>query len=313
MLLSLLMLLAGMALLVVAGDYLVKGAVGLAENLGISSLIIGLTVVAFGTSAPELFVSVQAALTGSPGIAIGNIVGSNIANVLLVLGVPALIAPIDPRQKGLRRNLTAMLVITLVVMLLVSNGFLGRLEGMLLFMVLGGYIIWQIYEARTGMIVAAGDFHDEIGEAPHKPGRIAVYLIAGLVGLPIAAQLTVTGAVGIAERFGISDAVIGLTVVAIGTSLPELATTVMAAWRRSAAVAIGNVVGSNIFNIAGILGVTALIAPLQVDQRIISIDMWVMLVTSALIAVLGYARITAGKWLGLAMLAGFIAYLATFF
>jgi cation:H+ antiporter len=313
MLLSVLMLLAGVVLLVLAGDYLVKGAVGLAENMGISPLIIGLTVVAFGTSAPELFVSVQAALTGSPGIAVGNVVGSNIANVLLVLGLPAFIAPIDPRQPGLRRNLTAMLIATVAAMLLIANGLVGRMEGLVLFLGLCGYVGWQVYEARTGVVAPAGDIHDEIGEAPRDARRIAGYLIAGLIGLPIAAQLTVSGAVSIAERFGISDAVIGLTVVAVGTSLPELATTLVAAWRRSAAVALGNVVGSNIFNIAGILGLAAMITPLQVDPRIVSIDMWVMLAAAALVAVLGYARIVAGMGWGIVLVAGFIAYMATFF
>lgn len=313
MLLNLVLLIAGMALLVVAGNALVKGAVGLAENLGISPLVIGLTVVAFGTSAPELFVSVQAALGGSPGIAVGNVVGSNIANVLLVLGLPALIAPIDPNQPGLRRNLTAMLAVTLVALWLLSNGHIGRLEGLLMFAGLCAFIGWQVHTARTGAVVpASGDIHDEVGDVPHETRAIALYLAAGLVGLPIAAQLTVSGAVGIAERFGVSDAVIGLTVVAIGTSLPELATTLLAALKRSGAVAIGNVVGSNIFNIAGILGLTALIAPVPVDPRIVSIDMWVMLAVTVLVAGLGYARIAAGKAIGIAMLVAFVAYLWSF-
>lgn len=312
MLIDLLLLLTGMVLLVLAGNALIKGAVGLAENLGISPLVIGLTVVAFGTSAPELFVSVQAALGGAPGIAVGNVVGSNIANVLLVLGLPALIAPIDPNQPGLRRNLTAMLAITAVALWLLSNGHIGRLEGLLMFAALCAFIAWQVHTARAGAPAAAGDIHDEVGEVPHGSGAIAGYLAAGLVGLPLAAHLTVSGAVGIAERFGVSDAVIGLTVVAIGTSLPELATTLVAAIKRSGAVAIGNVVGSNIFNIAGILGLTTLIAPVQVDPRIVSIDMWVMLATTVLVAALGYARIAAGKALGIAMLAAFVAYLWSF-
>lgn len=310
---NLLLLLAGMVLLVLAGNALVKGAVGLAENLGISPLVIGLTVVAFGTSAPELFVSVQAALGGAPGIAVGNVVGSNIANVLLVLGLPALIAPIDPNQPGLRRNLTAMLAITVIALWLLSNGYIGRLEGLLMFAALCAFIAWQVHTARRGATVAAGgDIHDEVGDVPHGTTAIVGYLAAGLVGLPLAAHLTVSGATGIAERFGVSDAVIGLTVVAIGTSLPELATTLLATIKRSGAVAIGNVVGSNIFNIAGILGLTTLIAPVQVDQRIVSIDMWVMLATTVLVAALGYARIATGKVLGMAMLIAFAIYMWSF-
>ena len=312
MLLSTMLLLAGMALLFWTGDLLVKGAVGLAENLGIPQLVIGLTVVAFGTSAPELFISVQAALAGQSGIAVGNVVGSNIANVLLVIGLPALLAPILADQPGLRRNMTAMIGLTVVFLWLLSNGVIGRLEGALLFTGLCGFIGWQIYEGISAGRAANGDFHDELGDAPHGGWKVAAFLVAGIVGLPLAAQMTIMGAVDIAEYFDISDAVIGLTVIAIGTSLPELATTLMAAVRNSGGVAIGNIVGSNIFNLAAIMGLTALIAPVTVADRIIHIDMWVMLATSLLLAVLGYARIASGKLMGMAMLAAFGAYIASF-
>lgn len=312
MLLSTLLLLAGMALLFWTGDFLVKGAVGLAENLGIPQLVIGLTVVAFGTSAPELFISVQAALAGQPGIAIGNVVGSNIANVLLVIGLPALLAPILADQAGLRRNMTAMIGLTVIFLWLLSNGVIGRLEGALLFAGLCGFIGWQIYEGISAGRAANGDFQEELGEAPHGGWRVAAYLGIGIVGLPLAAQMTIAGAVDIAEHFDISDAVIGLTVIAIGTSLPELATTLMAAVRNSGGVAIGNIVGSNIFNLAAIMGLTALIAPVTVADRIIQVDMWVMLATSLLLALLAFARIASGKLMGMAMLAAFGAYIASF-
>jgi cation:H+ antiporter len=307
MLLNIAALLAGMALLVLAGDILVKGAVGLAENIGISPLVIGLTVVAFGTSAPELFVSLQAALGGSPGIAVGNIVGSNIANVLLIIGLPALIAPVLANQPGLRRNMTAMLISTVLFMILLANGSIGRLEGALLFAGLLAFVVWQV---RTAM--ASGETADsDVGEAPHTRGRIAGYIVGGLIGLPIAAQLVVWGASNIAAQFGISDAVIGLTIVAVGTSLPELATTFMAALRKRGEIAIGNVVGSNIFNILGIMGLTALIIPVPVDPRMIAIDMWVMLGAAIVLATLAYARIAAGKLVGGVLLAGFVAYMAS--
>jgi cation:H+ antiporter len=312
MFLSVILLLAGMGLLFWTGDLLVKGAVGLAENLGIPQLVIGLTVVAFGTSAPELFISVQAALAGQAGIAVGNVVGSNIANVLLVIGLPALLAPVLANQPGLRRNMTAMLVLTLVFMWLLSNGVVGRIEGGLLFVSICSFIGWQVYEGASAANGHTRDFHEELGETPHDRWRVAAYLGAGLIGLPVAAQLTIWGAVDIAEFFDISDAVIGLTVIAIGTSLPELATTLMAALRSSGGVAIGNIVGSNIFNIAAIMGLTALIVPVGVADRIIAIDMWIMLATSLVLAVLAYARISAGKMLGVAMLAGFGAYIASF-
>jgi cation:H+ antiporter len=312
MFLSVLLLLAGMGLLFWTGDVLVKGAVGLAENLGIPQLVIGLTVVAFGTSAPELFISVQAALAGQSGIAIGNVVGSNIANVLLVIGLPALLAPVLANQPGLRRNMTAMLALTVLFMWLLSNGIIGRLEGAVLVVAICLFIGWQIYEAMVAERAPVLDFQDELGEAPHQGWKIAAYLAVGILGLPLAAHLTITGAVDVAEYFDISDAVIGLTVIAIGTSLPELATTFMAAIRNSGGVAIGNIVGSNIFNIAAIMGLTALIMPVTVADRIVAIDMWVMLGTSIILAVLAYARITAGKLMGMALLVGFGAYIASF-
>ncbi|MCB1417774.1 MAG: calcium/sodium antiporter [Notoacmeibacter sp.] len=307
MILDILILAAGLALLVFAGDYLVRGAVGLAENLGISPLVIGLTVVAFGTSAPELFISVQAALTGSPGIAIGNVVGSNIANVLLVVGLPAMFAPLAATEPGLRRNMTAMIGVTLLFVWMLGNGLLGRLEGMVLLALLAAYIYWQIWTARR-LKEPEHDFHEEIGEAPHDRYRIALSIIGGLVGLPIGAQLTVMGASAIARSFGVSDEAIGLTIVAVGTSLPELATTMTAVLRGSSAVAIGNVVGSNLFNILSIMGITALIIPVTVPERIISVDMWMMLATTVILAILAYARLHAGKAIGGAMLLAYGAY-----
>ena len=309
MLFSIISLAAGLVLLLFAGDLLVKGAVGLSENLGIPPLVIGLTVVAFGTSAPELVVSVGAALSGAPGIAVGNIVGSNIANVLLVIGLPALFAPVAATETGMRRNVTVMLGLTLLFMFLLSNGVIGRLEGALLFAGLCGFVARQVWVAQKSQPDPAHDFHEEVGPAPHDPKRVGAYLLIGLVGLPIAAHLTVTGAVGIAERFGISDTVIGLTVVAIGTSLPELATTLMAGIRRNSAVAVGNVVGSNIFNVACIMGLTALIKPVPVDHHFVAVDMWVMLASAALLALLAYARVRAGKMVGIAMLAAYAVYM----
>ncbi|MBO6552943.1 MAG: calcium/sodium antiporter [Roseitalea sp.] len=318
MLFDIAMLVAGLVLLVFAGDYLVKGAVGLAENLGIPALIIGLTIVAFGTSAPELFVALQSALTGVPDIATGNVVGSNIANVLLVMGLPALFSPIHANQRGLSRNVAVMLAFTVAFMWLISDGMLSRLEAMGLFGGLIVFIVAQGIRARQAIAEAdeeevPGDYHDEIGEAPHSPAMIAVFLIGGIIGLPVAAHFTVSGASGIATAFGVSEAAIGLTIVAIGTSLPELATTLSAAMRKEADVALGNIIGSNIFNLAAIMGITGMVIAVPVSPDIIIRDNWVMLATSLLLATICFARITTGKVLGAAMLAGYLAYVVVVF
>lgn len=318
MLFDIAMLVAGLVLLVFAGDYLVKGAVGLAENVGIPALIIGLTIVAFGTSAPELFVALQSALTGVPDIATGNVVGSNIANVLLVMGLPALFSPIHANQRGLSRNVAVMLVFTVAFIWLISDGLLSRFEAAGLFGGLLVFIAAQAWRAQQAIAAAdedevPGDYHEEIGEAPHNSLLIAVYMIGGIIGLPIAAHFTVTGASNIATAFGVSEAAIGLTIVAIGTSLPELATTLAAALRREADVALGNIIGSNIFNLAAIMGITGMVIAVPVSPDIIIRDNWVMLVTSLLLAVICFARITTGKALGAAMLAAYVAYVVMVF
>lgn len=315
------LLLGGLVLLVFAGDYLVKGAVGLAENLGIPPLIIGLTIVAFGTSAPELFISLQSAFNGVADIAVGNVIGSNIANVLLVMGLPALIAAIHANQRGLSRNASIMLVFTLAFMWMINDGLLSRLEATLLFAGLITFLVVQFMRARAVMAAADGtdpddlpaDYHDDVGEAPHTPRQIAIYLIGGIIGLPIAAQMTVSGASGIASAFGVSEAAIGLTVVALGTSLPELATSFMAAWRKEADVALGNIIGSNIFNLAAIMGITGMVIPLSIAPTLSGYDMWVMLATSLLLAVICFGKITTGRLLGAAMLVGYVAYIVSVF
>ena len=321
MLFDIAILAGGLVLLVFAGDYLVKGSVGLAENLGIPPLIIGLTIVAFGTSAPELFISLQSALAGSADIAVGNVIGSNIANVLLVMGLPALIAAIHADERGLSRNASIMAVFTVAFMWMISDGVLARLEATALFAGLLVFLGAQIFRARTIMAQGdgadiddlPGDYHDDVGEAPHSAGRIALYLIGGLIGLPVAAHMTVTGASSIATALGVSEAAIGLTIVAIGTSLPELATSFMAAWRKEADVALGNIIGSNIFNIAAIMGITGMILPLGIAEQMRNYDMWIMAVVSLLLVVICYAKITTGKLLGGAMLVAYVAYIISVF
>lgn len=310
--LTVLLLLAGLGLLIFGGDYLVRGAVGLAECLNIPPMIIGLTVVAFGTSAPELFVSVQAALNQAGGIAIGNVVGSNIANILLVLGAPAMIMAVSCFDKGIGRNIIIMIAVTAAVMVMFLDGRLGRLDGLLLLLCLFGFLGLQIKTARDHQ-EDAPDYHDEVAAPPTSKAKISLFIIAGLIGLPLGAHLTVTSAITIAEYFNVSDAVIGLTIVAVGTSLPELAASVAAAWRGSAAVAIGNVVGSNIFNIAFILGVAAMIRPIQVADRVIAVDMWVMALVSVLLGGLYIFKVHLKKISGLLMLLAYVGYIILVF
>lgn len=272
----------GLVILVGAGDALVRGAVALSLQFGIPTIIISATVVAIGTSAPELLISVQAALEGAPGIALGNVVGSNIANVLLVLGIPALIVPIAGCGQDAHRNLYLMLGATVLFSAMVLGGTIFWWGGLALVSV-AVIMVWD--SVRVARAIRAGpDFEvpdelAELGDVDPDMARWKVLLLiaVGIVGLPIGAQLLIDGARAIALDFGISEAAIGLTVVAVGTSLPELATTVMAALRRHADVAIGNVIGSNIFNITAVIGAAALAAPLAVPEEIASRDLWVMI------------------------------------
>jgi cation:H+ antiporter len=311
--LSILTLIAGLVVLVFAGDYLVRGAVGLAEKLSIDPLIIGLTIVAFGTSAPELFVSLQAAFDGVSGIAIGNVVGSNIANVLLVLGAPAMLMSINCREDGLGVSLAVMIAMSLALMVMMWFGPLSRLDGAILLLMIAAYLAWQIKAARKHQLARVPDYHDEVAGVPRESWKTTVFIVGGLIGLPLGAWLTVDGASHIARMMGASETAIGLTIVAIGTSLPELVTSMMAAWRKSGAVAIGNVVGSNIFNIGLILGGTSVILPLDVDPRIVSIDMWVMLAASLLVVALAHWNVPIKKLGGIAMLLVFSAYIISVF
>ena len=306
----------GLAILLGAGDSLVRGAVALALRLGIPALLVSLTIVAFGTSAPELLISIQSALDDAPGIAFGNVVGSNIANVLLVLGVPALLAPIDPRDCDSRRNYMMMAAATLLFAATLWMGPLHWPQGILLLGLLSLVLFDAWRSARAHRRANADgeevedDLPEEIAEAdPHMAvWKIALFLGIGLVGLPLGAHLLIEGARGVALRAGVSEAAIGLTLVALGTSLPELATTVVAALRRQADVALGNVIGSNIFNILAIMGVASFFGPLEVPRQILMMDLWVMVGAAALLApfVCGIAVIR--RWMGAGMTLLYLLY-----
>lgn len=315
--LDFLMLAAGLVVLVFGGDYLVRGAVSLAERLNISPIIIGLTIVAFGTSAPELFVSLQAAFDEAPGIALGNVIGSNTANVLLVLGAPAIIAPLAISAKGIRSSLAYMMAFTFgLIWFMYTDARVSHLEGLILFLGLISYLVWQLIKAKRERAAGARVVADEIDDLPESTSdtkKIAFFLIIGIIGLPIGAYLTVEAATSIARTFNVSEAVIGVTIIAIGTSLPELVTSVMAAIRGSGGVALGNVVGSNIFNIGLILGSTALIRPLNVDPHLMEVDVKVMVFASILLVVLAILAKPVQRWGGILMLGTYTAYIVLSF
>jgi cation:H+ antiporter len=298
--LTYLLFVVGLVCLFFGGEYLVKGASRIALHFKLSPMVIGLTVVGFGTSAPELLVSLQAALEGEPEIAIGNIVGSNIANILLILGVSALIAPlIIPAQK-MWRDLAFMLAATAVLWVMLLHPVVSRIDGLVLLAGLVIFLVSAFYFGKSDP--------DDIEPAEGNQGVAWAMTIGGLIVLVIGARLLVDSAVVIATSYGISEAVIGLTIVAVGTSLPELATSVIAAYRRQTEIAVGNIVGSNIFNIFGILGITALISPIPADPRFAAVDMpWAAAAAVGLV-VLAFALRGLPRIAGAILLVAYAAY-----
>lgn len=332
-----LLLAGGLLILIVCGDFLVQGASALAARYGLSPLLIALTIVAFGTSAPELLVSVKAALSGAPGIALGNVVGSNIANILLILGIPALIAPIACSGRAVPHNMIIMMAASVLLIVLCFIGPLAFWQGVLLISLLGAYLVYSGWDARKNPYCAATEGgcapsperpddafcesaisahdlpHGDI-EVPDMSRRmIALRIIFGIAGLPLGANLVVTGGIDIAETFGVSDAVIGLSLIAVGTSLPELATSVMAVFRRNDDVVVGNIIGSNIMNILAILGVTAIIAPITISPDFLSFHLWVMLGAAVLLLPIAMTGRKVGRGTGILFLVAYGAYLYAMF
>ncbi len=295
-----LFIVAGLVGLFFGGDALVRGSVGIARRLAIPPFLIGLVVVGFGTSTPELLVSVDAAWRGVPDIAIGNIVGSNIANILLIVGLTALIWPIKLIGGTLRRDTGVMLAAALVLVPIFATGQIGPVWGSALIAALAAYLAWVYLHtsepATEEMAVTA------------SLSSSALWAVGGLLALMAGARFLVDGTVSLARGYGISEAFIGLTIVAVGTSLPELATSLIAAFRRQSDIAIGNIVGSNIFNVLGILGVTAVVAPIPVAARFVSFDLPVMIAASLVLTGLLLTRPAIGRVIGLGMLAAYAAY-----
>ncbi|WP_138933119.1 calcium/sodium antiporter [Roseovarius arcticus] len=305
-----LQLILGFALLVAGAEALVRGAVSVAVRFGVSPLLIGLTLVGFGTSTPELVTSLQAALGGFPGIAIGNVVGSNIANILLILGVAAIIMPLAIDPVSFRRDGTAIAITTALAAGLIIYGSLDRWMGSVLIFALLVYLV-VAYRSDCSSVATGGPQDDPVGVAVPGPVWVALGLALGGIAVTIlGARLTVDAAVVLALLWGMSETVVGLTVVAVGTSLPELVTSVMAALRCQSGIAFGNVIGSNIYNILGILGFTALIRPIPIPPQIAQLDVWVMLAATLalIIAVLAWRRI--GRGTGLVFLGAYAAYTA---
>ncbi|NDL70887.1 calcium/sodium antiporter [Vreelandella alkaliphila] len=309
-------LLVGIVLLTLGGEALIRGAVAGAKRMGISPLLTGLVVVGFGTSFPELVVSIDAAIRQQPDIAIGNIVGSNIGNILLILGLCAVIFPMSVQPLALRRDGVVVVGASLLFIVLAWSGALGRWDAAILLAALTAYLIWA-YRTECNQPLPATEMHsaeaEELTAIPSSTAMTVMALIVGLAMLIGGSQLLLYGAIGLAQAMGISEAVIGLTIVAVGTSLPEMAVSVIAALRRHADVAVGNILGSNIFNLLGILGISAFLQPLPIAERVSQFDQWVMLGAAGVLLLFLYTGMRLSRWEGAALLGGYAAYLALSF
>jgi cation:H+ antiporter len=320
------LLVAGMAALVIGAELLVRGASRLAIAVGISPLVVGLTVVAFGTSAPEMAVSVASAFSGRADIALGNVVGSNIFNVLFILGLSALLVPLIVDQKLVRFDVPLMIGVSLLVLVLGLDGSVGRVDGVCLFIGILGYTAWCVVAGRKESLAVQREYAEAYGTQEGAPGQVdreatrpvalfqhLGFIAAGLVLLVLGAGWLVVGASDLARRLGISELVIGLTIVAGGTSLPELATSVVAAIRGERDIAVGNVVGSNIFNILAVLGLSATIAPdgVAVADQALRFDIPVMIAVAAACLPIFFTGHRIARWEGALFLGYYIAYTAT--
>lgn len=313
-------LIGGLVLLIAGGELLVRGAVQVATGLGVSPLVIGLTLVGFGTSTPELVTSVQAALSDAPGIAYGNIVGSNIANILLIAGIAALLSPIIVASSALKRDGLVMLAVAVAFAAAAAVMPMGRAVGAVFILALVGYIFLAFRQERAatpdhGAVYDKSIALQEVDPAlaPPAPPQAsllvsALIAVAGLVLVVFGGKFLVDGAVSLARGFGISETVIGLTIVAVGTSMPELVTSIVAGLKKQGDVAFGNIVGSNIYNILGIGGFTALIAPGVVPAEIVSFDNLVMIGVSLALAAFAWTGRRIARWEGAVLLAGYLVY-----
>ena len=301
MLLDIVLIVVGVALVLFGADRLTEGASALARRMNVPEIIIGLTIVAAGTSAPELFVSLVSALKGTPDLAIGNVVGSNTMNAMLIVGCAAMVAPMTISRSTVKKDIPFSVVASVLLTVLALDSFLGRVDGIILLAGFAVFMAYTLMQAKTGSTA-------EVKTEPSPVWKNIVYLLGGLLGLVLGSNLFVDSASNVALSLGISEGVVGLTVVAGGTSLPELATSVVAARKGQSAIAIGNVIGSNVFNILLILGLTATISPLEIEG-ITTLDMAVMLISVALVWLFSFTRYTVERWEGAVLVGGYLAYL----
>lgn len=307
MITSFTLLILSLVALYIGAGWLVKGSSEIAQKANISNLVIGLTFVAFGTSAPELVVSINASLTGQGDIAIGNVIGSNIFNIAAILGISAAIRPLQAKRKLTKLDIPILIVASIALVVLFWNGMLGRLEGILFLIGIVAYTIFSLYYSRKHEKMVE-EAHNELQIQPQPWYKDVMYIVGGLMILIFAAQLMIDNAVSIAQALGVSEAVIGLTVVAAGTSLPELATSVVAALKKNQDIAIGNIVGSNLFNILAIAGTSSVIHPI-VSKNVNYVDLLVMLGLSLVLLPLAKSGQKISRIEGCFLIAAYLGYL----
>ena len=307
---------AGLVLLLAGGEALVRGSIALARRFHVSPLVIGVTIVGFGTSAPELVVGVDAALAGASGITVGNVIGSNMANMMLILGAAAAVRAINVNPDALRRDGAAVAAATVLFAAVALGGAASLFHGLLMVAALAGFLAWTLWSDMRSRGAAAALHERSVAQPGRMPGGIwgmAAAIVFGIGFLIAGADLLVTGATALARAAGVSEEVIGLTLVAVGTSLPELATSIVAAMRRQPDVCLGNVLGSNIFNLLGVTGAAAMVTPIAFHPKILTFDLWALVaVTALLIAVMLTGR-RISRIEGAALLVLYTAYIAVQF
>lgn len=309
-----LLIIAGLVVLVFGGDYLVKGASGIAFRLRVPPMLVGMTIVALGTSAPEMVVTLQAAIAGKPDIAIGNVIGSNIANVALILGITVVIFPIAIKKDSLKFDWVVMMLASILFYIFALNGVISRIDGLIFLILLVGFISYSIYRVRKKRHKAEAAAASADLPLPEKPKTksyvvFILYIILGTVGLVFGARWFLEGAEAVARNFGVSDRVIAISLVAFGTSVPELAASVIAAFKKEQDISLGNIIGSNLFNILAILGVTSLIQPIQVAQEMMDDDIYWMLGTSFIILPLSIIGLRLGRLQGFILIACYLVFM----
>lgn len=315
MLIDAVMFAGGLAALYYGAEWLVRGAARLARSLGISAIIVGLTIVAFGTSAPELIVTILAAARGQPDVAVGNVVGSNIVNIGLILGLSAVVSAMRIQAGIILREMPIMIGAALALIALGADGVISRADALLLLACFIGFVLYMLRAARRGsapvLEAEFQDFEQDSGMMPTGAGRgrDVLLILLGLVALVVGAELLVRAAVSLARAAGVSELVIGLTIVSVGTSLPELATSVVAAFRREADIAVGNVVGSNIFNVLVVLGIAPLVNPIAVASSLYDFEMWVMLAFSLLLPILCRSGLRLARVEGGLLIVGYAIFI----